>query len=77
MLRRACLVVLLALALPAAAAAYSWPVRPFNKQHPIRGFFGDPRTVFENGVLAGGLASSRSTRESTSLRPTVRRSTRS
>jgi hypothetical protein len=55
MLRRACLAVLLALAVPATAAAYSWPVRPFNKQHPIRGFFGDPRTVFENGVLAGGF----------------------
>src|SRR6266700_5037327 len=55
MLRRACLAVLLALALPAAAAAYPWPVRPFDKQHPIRGFFGDPRTVFENGVLAGGF----------------------
>src|SRR2546430_5029781 len=55
MLRRACLVALLVLALPATAAAYSWPVRPFNKQHPIRGYFGDPRTVFENGVLAGGF----------------------
>ena len=55
MLRRACLVALLALAVPAAATAYPWPVRPFNKQHPIRGFFGDPRTVFENGVLAGGF----------------------
>ena len=55
MLRRACLAIVLALALPAAAMAYPWPVRPFNKQHPIRGFFGDPRTVFENGVLAGGF----------------------
>jgi hypothetical protein len=24
---------------------YCWPVRPFNAQHPIRGNFGDPRTV--------------------------------
>lgn len=38
-----------------AAAAYSWPFKPFNKQHPIRGFFGDPRTVYEDGVLAGGF----------------------
>jgi hypothetical protein len=38
-----------------AAAADSWPFKPFNKQHPIRGFFGDPRTVYENGVLAGGF----------------------
>ena len=26
-------------------AAYGWPVRPFDRQHPIRGSFGDPRTV--------------------------------
>ena len=45
----------LALASASAASSYSWPVRPFNKQHPIRGFFGDPRTIFENGVLAGGF----------------------
>jgi hypothetical protein len=25
------------------AYAYRWPVRPFSKQHPVRGFFGDPR----------------------------------
>ncbi len=55
-MRRLLLVLLLALALPStASAAYSWPLRPFNKQHPIRGFFGDPRTVFEDGVLAGGF----------------------
>jgi len=22
---------------------YRWPVKPFNRQHPVRGFFGDPR----------------------------------
>ena len=58
MLRSSQLVLaLLALALGAAssAAAYPWPFRPFNKQHPIRGFFGDPRTVYQNGVLAGGF----------------------
>ena len=34
----------------AAAAAstshgptYGWPVKPFHRQHPVRGFFGDPR----------------------------------
>lgn len=26
--------------------SYAWPVKPFGVQHPIRGFFGDPRTVF-------------------------------
>jgi len=23
--------------------AYRWPVKPFDRQHPVRGFFGDPR----------------------------------
>jgi murein DD-endopeptidase MepM/ murein hydrolase activator NlpD len=23
--------------------AYGWPVKPFDHQHPVRGFFGDPR----------------------------------
>ncbi|MGH3137140.1 MAG: M23 family metallopeptidase [Gaiellaceae bacterium] len=23
--------------------AYKWPVKPFNRQHPVRGYFGDPR----------------------------------
>jgi hypothetical protein len=23
--------------------AYGWPVKPFDRQHPVRGFFGDPR----------------------------------
>ena len=27
-------------------APYGWPVKPFDKQHPVRGSFGDPRTVF-------------------------------
>ena len=26
-----------------AVAAYGWPVKPFHRQHPVRGFFGDPR----------------------------------
>jgi hypothetical protein len=26
---------------------YPWPVKPFDRQHPVRGFFGDPR-------IAGG-----------------------
>jgi hypothetical protein len=28
------------------SGAYGWPVKPFNVAHPIRGGFGDPRTVF-------------------------------
>ena len=44
-----------ALLVAGSADAYSWPLRPFHKQHPIRGFFGDPRTVYQDGVLAGGF----------------------
>lgn len=25
--------------------AYHWPIKPFDRQHPIRGAYGDPRTV--------------------------------
>lgn len=32
----------LAVAQP-AHAAYGWPVKPFHAQHPVRGYFGDPR----------------------------------
>ena len=38
------LVAAAALALPAVAnATYGWPVQPFDKQHPVRSFFDDPR----------------------------------
>lgn len=44
-----------ALVLPAAASAYSWPLRPFYQAHAIRGYFNDPRlsgpeTGFHFGV---------------------------
>jgi hypothetical protein len=26
-----------------APCAYGWPVKPFGRQHPVRGLFGDPR----------------------------------
>jgi murein DD-endopeptidase MepM/ murein hydrolase activator NlpD len=29
-----------------SGTAYGYPVKPFHRQHPIRGGFGDPRTVF-------------------------------
>jgi hypothetical protein len=61
------LVLLLVLALLAASGralaagsdSYQWPVKPFDQQHPVRGYFGDPRTVFAappttEGVLRGG-----------------------
>src|SRR5687768_15153360 len=46
-----------------AAASYHWPVKPFDRQHPVRGNFGDPRTIFRssptlNGVLAGSCTCS-------------------
>jgi hypothetical protein len=30
--------------------SYSWPVRPFRSEHPIRAFFGDPRTIFRSAA---------------------------
>jgi Peptidase family M23 len=44
--RRLVCVVAAAVALCATApahASYGWPVKPFHAQHPVRGFFGDPR----------------------------------
>jgi len=43
---------------PAGRLGYAWPVRPFHAQHPIRGNFGDPRTVSmeEFGIDGPGLA---------------------
>lgn len=32
----------------ATSRGYSWPVKPFDRPHPVRGGFGDPRTVFES-----------------------------
>jgi hypothetical protein len=40
----------------AAAAGYPWPVKPFDKQHPIRANFGDPRTVFLGSIFDDGIA---------------------
>jgi murein DD-endopeptidase MepM/ murein hydrolase activator NlpD len=39
----ALVVVFVVLCAPAGAGAYSWPLKPFNRPHPIRGAFGDPR----------------------------------
>jgi hypothetical protein len=49
--------------LPAPSAlAYGWPLKPFHRAHPIRGNFGDPRTVFTDpfepsGIYGGGAFS--------------------
>jgi hypothetical protein len=29
--------------LPAVRPSYGWPVKPFNRQHPVRGYLNDPR----------------------------------
>jgi murein DD-endopeptidase MepM/ murein hydrolase activator NlpD len=49
------LVCACALFAPAGAAAYPWPVKPFNKAHPVRGNFGDPRTIFSLSLFTRGL----------------------
>lgn len=35
--------------------AYHWPLRPFDRPHPVRGNFGDPRTLFLRPLRRGGL----------------------
>ena len=37
--------------LPVVAPAYGWPLKPFDKQHPVRAFLDDPR-IGENGGKA-------------------------
>jgi murein DD-endopeptidase MepM/ murein hydrolase activator NlpD len=61
-LRLSLVLAVLALLAPAAASAYSWPLRPFYQPHAIRGYFNDPRlsgpeTGFHFGVdiVAGDL----------------------
>ncbi len=49
------LAIACAFAAPASASAYPWPVKPFNKAHPVRGNFGDPRTVFSLSLFTKGL----------------------
>jgi murein DD-endopeptidase MepM/ murein hydrolase activator NlpD len=37
--------------------SYNYPIKPFTQQHPIRGFFGDPRTLVSEGEF--GITSPR------------------
>src|SRR5438034_8776441 len=39
----------------ATSESYGWPVRPFDRQHPVRGSFGDPRTVFTAPPTTAGV----------------------
>jgi hypothetical protein len=54
-LRFVLVLVLLLAPARAASASYPWPFKPFDKQHPIRGGFGDPRTVYMDGILSGAF----------------------
>jgi hypothetical protein len=45
--RRLALFGMLVLAAAGQARAYPWPVKPFYREHPIGGTFGDPRMVFK------------------------------
>ena len=38
-----------------ALASYGWPVKPFDQPHPVRGLFGDPRTLFSQSPTRAGL----------------------
>jgi murein DD-endopeptidase MepM/ murein hydrolase activator NlpD len=47
---------------PQAAAgrpySYGWPIKPFDRQHPVRGYFADPRSVFHGAPTIRGLMTS-------------------
>lgn len=40
---------------PTGRLDYAWPVQPFHVQHPIRGNFGDPRTISYERFGVDGL----------------------
>ena len=40
-------------------SSYGWPVNPFDRQHPVRGSFADPRTIFRGNPTMRGLMTSR------------------
>ena len=42
-------------ALTQTATGYGWPIKPFNQPHPVRGNFGDPRTIFHGPPSAQTL----------------------
>jgi hypothetical protein len=53
------LVAVFALVAAGSAQAYPWPVKPFHRQHPVGGNFGDPRMSFlltlgQNGLEGPG-----------------------
>lgn len=38
--------------------SYGWPVKPFDRQHPVRGSFADPRSIFVGAPTRRGLMTS-------------------
>jgi len=38
--------------------SYGWPVKPFDQQHPVRGNFADPRSIFSGAPTVRGLMTS-------------------
>src|SRR5262249_38329208 len=42
----------------AAGSGYNWPVKPFDRPHPVRANFGDPRTTFDGAPTPRGLMTS-------------------
>lgn len=43
---------------PAGPGSYRWPVKPFDRPHPVRANFGDPRTTFRGAPTLEGLLTS-------------------
>ena len=41
-----------------SALAYQWPVAPFDEPHPVRGNFGDPRTLYWGPAAVASLGGS-------------------
>jgi hypothetical protein len=57
-MRRVLSLLVVAVACLAAAPsvlAYGWPLKPFHQAHPIRGNFGDPRTIFSDPFAPNGV----------------------
>ncbi len=47
----------------AGSVGFGWPVKPFDREHPVRGTFGDPRMIFREpptlaGLMHGSVAAS-------------------
>jgi hypothetical protein len=42
----------------AQSSSYGWPVKPFDRQHPVRGSFADPRSIFRGNPTVRGLMTS-------------------